>query len=61
MEMGLLERLDPVSQHHIDKLEHIEGAIAHYVYSEEGTSLAKFAQPADLTEQVLITERYAGV
>jgi len=35
MEMGLLERLDPMSEDYLDKLEHIRGAVAHHVYSEE--------------------------
>src|ERR1700712_3943227 len=37
MEMGLLERLDPMSQDYLEKLGHIEGAALHHVYSEEGT------------------------
>jgi len=58
MELGLLERLDPDSEDYLDKLEHISGAVAHHVYSEEGTWFAKLAEDADAPEQELITERY---
>ncbi|MDF7773650.1 hemerythrin domain-containing protein [Sphingomonas sp. AOB5] len=58
MEMGLLERLDPMSQDYLDKLGHIEGAVAHHVYSEEGTWFAELAESADPADQALITRRY---
>ncbi|TPG55382.1 hemerythrin domain-containing protein [Sphingomonas glacialis] len=59
MEMGLLERLDPMSQDYLDKLEHIRGAVAHHVYSEEGTWFLELADDVDATEQALITQRYS--
>lgn len=59
MEMGLLERLDPMSQDYLDKVGHIEGAVAHHVYSEEGTWFRKFAETASPDQQALITKRYA--
>jgi hypothetical protein len=58
MELGLLERTDPMSQDYLDKLEHIRGAVAHHVYSEEGTWFAELAESADAAEQDLITRRY---
>ena len=58
MEMGLLERLDPASEDYLDKLGHIEGAVAHHVYSEEGTWYAELAESADVGEQARITRRY---
>ena len=48
MEMGLLERLDPMSQDYLDKLEHIQGAVAHHVYSEEGTWFPELIQDLHL-------------
>jgi hemerythrin superfamily protein len=59
MEMGLLERLDPMSEDYLDKLEHIEGAVAHHVYSEEGTWFTELAESASPEEQALIGKRYA--
>jgi hypothetical protein len=59
MEMGLLERLDPMSEDYLDKLGHIEGAVAHHVYSEEGTWFTELAESASADEQALIGKRYA--
>jgi hemerythrin superfamily protein len=58
MEMGLLERLDPMSEDYLDKLEHIRGAVGHHVYSEEGTWFLELAESADAEEQARITTRY---
>ena len=58
MEMGLLERLDPMSQDYLDKLEHIRGAVAHHVYSEEGTWFLELAKDVGPEEQAMITQRY---
>jgi hemerythrin superfamily protein len=58
MEIGLLERLDPESQDFHDKLGHIEGAVKHHVYSEEGTWFIDLARmPA--ANQILIQQRYS--
>ena len=59
MEMGLLERLDPMSQDYNDKLGHIHGAVMHHVYSEEGTWFHDLAGSADAATNAMITERYA--
>ncbi len=58
MEMGLLERLDPMSQDYEDKLEHIRGAVAHHVYSEEGTWFLELTKNLSASEQALLTKRY---
>ena len=58
MELGLLERLDPMSEDFADKLGHIEGAVAHHVYSEEGTWFAQLAEDLDAGEKSLVTARY---
>jgi hemerythrin superfamily protein len=44
MEMGLLERLVPSSEDYADKVEHIRAAVAHHVYSEEGTWFTELAE-----------------
>ncbi len=59
MEMGLLERLDPMSEDYLDKLEHIRGAVAHHVYSEEGTWFLDLIESAPPADQAAITARYA--
>jgi len=58
MEMGLLERLDPMSEDYSDKLGHIEGAVLHHVYSEEGTWFSQLKESALQADQILITDRY---
>jgi len=58
MEMGLLERLDPESEDFHDKLGHIEGAVKHHVYSEEGTWFIDLARMPD-ADQTLIKQRYS--
>lgn len=58
MELGLLERLDPMSEDFIDKLGHIEGAVEHHIYSEEGTWFMELAQDLSPDDQALVTRRY---
>src|ERR1700750_1704708 len=36
IQLGLLERLTPMTSDYLDKLEHIRGACAHHMYEEEG-------------------------
>lgn len=59
MEMGLLERLDPLSEDYHDKLEHIRGAVAHHVYSEEGTWFPELIESVSPDEQAMIAKRYS--
>jgi len=59
MELGLLERLDPISEDYDDKLEHIRGAVLHHVYSEEGDWFLELKQSLPQDEQAEIGRRYA--
>jgi hemerythrin superfamily protein len=58
MELGLLERLDPMSEDYLDKFEHIRGAVLHHVYSEEGTWFLELKQSLHADEQATLAERY---
>ena len=58
LQMGLLERLEPLSQDYMDKLEHIRGAVAHHVYEEEGTWFLDIKQKLPPEEQQRLTTRY---
>lgn len=58
LEMGLLEKLSPMSQEYLDKLEHIRGAVAHHVYEEEGTWFIELKERLSSTDQVKLSERY---
>lgn len=58
IQMALLENIDPMSQDFIDKLEHIEGAVAHHVYAEEKNWFADLKDKAESLDQAKITQRY---
>lgn len=58
MEMGLLEGLDPNSEDWCDKLEHIQGAVAHHMYEEEGTWFPELARAASPADNAMIATRY---
>lgn len=59
MELGLLERLDPLSEDYQDKLGHIEGAVTHHIYSEEGTWFPKLIEATSTEQRQAITARYS--
>jgi hypothetical protein len=59
IQMGLLERLEPMSQDYLDKLEHIRGAVAHHVYEEEGTWFIDLKERVPAKEQRELAQRYA--
>jgi hypothetical protein len=58
-QMALLEKLPPMSQDYLDKLEHIRGAVAHHVYEEEGTWFIELKEKAPAGEQTKLAHRYA--
>lgn len=58
MEMGLLEGLDPMSEDYADKLAHIEGAVQHHVYEEEGRWFVQLVEEAPADGHALIAARY---
>jgi hypothetical protein len=58
VEMAALDELEPLTQDYLDKLEHIEGAVAHHVYEEEGTWFLALRQTADAPMQGKLTRRY---
>lgn len=55
MEMAELERLDPASQDWLDKIEHIEGAVLHHMFEEEGTWFIELKKAPD---QGKLKQRY---
>ena len=58
MQMAALEKLDPMSQDYLDKLEHIRGAVAHHMYEEEGTWFPDLAATAPAADQQMIATHY---
>lgn len=59
IQMALLEKLDPMSEDFLDKLEHIRGAVAHHMYAEEGNWFLDLKEKAPAADQALLTARYA--
>lgn len=59
VQMALLEKLEPMSQDFIDKLEHIKGAVTHHMYQEEGTWFLELKEKAPAADQAKLTQRYA--
>jgi hypothetical protein len=58
LQMGLLEDLPPMSQDFLDKLGHIEGAVAHHVYEEESNWFLDLKSKTPLADQIKLTQRY---
>jgi hypothetical protein len=58
IQLGMLEKLDPMSQDFLDKLEHIEGAVRHHMYAEEGNWLPDLKEKVPAAEQSRLTARF---
>jgi hypothetical protein len=58
MQMAALEHLDPLSEDYLDKLGHLEGAVATHVYEEESDWFAYLKEFASPEDQQRATERY---
>jgi len=56
IQMALLEQLPPLSEEFGDKLEHIEGAVLHHMYEEEGTWFLELAEKGE--HQDMLTRRF---
>lgn len=58
VEMALLEKLDPLSADWRDKLEHIQGAVQHHMYEEEGTWFVDLDRKLSSEQRELLSRRY---
>jgi hypothetical protein len=58
MQMAALEHLDPLSEDYLDKLGHLEGAVATHVYEEESDWFLDLKQNAPEADQQKATERF---
>jgi hypothetical protein len=58
IQLGLLETIDPMSEDFVEKLEHIEGAVKHHMYQEEGTWFPKLLQSLPPAESRRLTARF---
>jgi hypothetical protein len=58
VQLAALEALDPMSQDYLDKLGHLEGAVAHHVYEEEGSRFPDLMEKLDATLDAHLAARY---
>jgi len=58
LQMGLLEKVEPLTQDYSDKLEHIRGAVVHHMYEEERNWFLDLNDKVPLEEQNRLTARY---
>jgi Hemerythrin HHE cation binding domain len=58
LQLGLLEDLPPMSQGFVDKLAHIEDAVAHHVYEEEANWFLDLRTKTPAADQTQLTHRY---
>lgn len=56
MQMAELERLDHASNDWTEKLEHIQGALLHHMFEEEGTWFLEIKEQYD--NQPMLTQRF---
>ena len=56
--MSALDDLDPMSQSYLDKLEHIQGAVARHVYEEESDYFPKLKEVADSALHPKLSRKY---
>ncbi|MDR6529579.1 hypothetical protein J2800_000294 [Caulobacter rhizosphaerae] len=56
MQMAELERIDPAAEAWRDKLEHIDGAVLHHMFEEEGTWFLELKEKAP--DQDFLTQRF---
>lgn len=58
IQMHALEKLEPMSQDYLDKLEHIRGAVVHHMYQEESNWFLDLQKDLGAAEQAELTRRY---
>jgi hypothetical protein len=58
MQLAALAYLDPMSEDYLDKLGHLEGAVAHHVFEEESKWFLELKEKAPADEQDRLTSRY---
>ena len=58
VQLAALDDLEPMSQDYLDKLGHLEGAVLHHVYQEEGTWFPKLKEECGTDKAAMLTARY---
>jgi hemerythrin superfamily protein len=58
VQLALLEKIDPMSQDFLDKLEHIRGAVTHHMYQEESDWFPELQEQVPTAHQAHLTQRF---
>jgi hypothetical protein len=58
IQMALLEKIEPLTQDYLDKLEHIRGAVTHHMYQEESNWFLDLRDKVPEAEQAMLASRY---
>jgi DUF438 domain-containing protein len=58
VQLALLEKIDPLSEAFVDKLEHIRGAVTHHMYQEESSWLLDLRTELPPARQEAMGRRY---
>lgn len=58
VQMALLEKIDPMTQDYLDKLEHIRGAVTHHMYQEESDWFRELQSEIPESRQAHVAQRF---
>ena len=58
IQLALLEKLEPMSQDYLDKLEHIRGAVTHHMYQEESDWFLELQSEIPGSRQAHLAQRF---
>ena len=58
VQLALLEKIEPMTQDYLDKLEHIRGAVTHHMYQEETSWFLDLKSELPAGRQAAMAERY---
>ncbi len=58
IQMALLEKIEPLTQDYLDKLEHIRGAVTHHMYQEKESWFPDIVSDVSKGEQAMLTSRF---
>jgi hemerythrin superfamily protein len=58
IQLALLEKLDPMSQDYLDKVDHIRGAVTHHMYQEESDWFLELKSQVPAERQAALAARF---
>ncbi|USI74956.1 hemerythrin domain-containing protein [Sphingomonas morindae] len=58
VQLALLDKIEPMSQDYLDKLEHLRGAVTHHMFQEESNWFLDLKAQVPAERQALLAARY---